>query len=285
MFRVKNNGKNGFKFFDPEMNACHHERIIRENELRCAVRNSEFELHYQPLVCVTGNRIVGLEALIRWRHPVRGLVFPCSFIDMAEEIGLIHEITYWVLAEACGQLARWRAMGLDNLRISINVSPQEFNRNDLVERIASNVSKFGLPEDVLEIEITENPLLQDVSGVIDKMHRLRECGIRISIDDFGTHYSSLNYLRRFPINTIKIDQSFVRDLVEGQNCSPIIPAIICIARGFGLNLVAEGVETDYQMKTLRDLGCDEMQGYLFSMPLPADDVEQLLCDAFPILQD
>jgi diguanylate cyclase (GGDEF)-like protein/PAS domain S-box-containing protein len=285
MFRVKNDGKNGFKFYDPEMNVCHHERITRENELRNAVKNSEFELHYQPQICVKGDRIVGLEALVRWRHPVHGLLFPGSFIDMAEEIGLIHEITDWVLSEACGQLARWRAMGLDNLRISINVSPQEFNRNDLVERIACNVSNHGLPEDVLEIEITENPLLQDVSGVIDKMHRLRECGIRISIDDFGTHYSSLNYLRRIPINTIKIDQSFVHDLAEGQICSPIIPAIICIARGFGLNLVAEGVETDYQMKTLRDLGCDEMQGFFFSRPLPAADVEHLLCNAFPTPQD
>jgi diguanylate cyclase (GGDEF)-like protein/PAS domain S-box-containing protein len=285
MFRVKNNGKNGFKFYSSEMNACHHERISLENELRNAILNSEFELHYQPQVCVKEDRIVGMEALIRWQHPVHGLVFPGSFIDLAEETGLIHEITDWVMAEACRQLARWRGLGLENLRIAINVSPREFNRNDLVERIASNVSINCLPEDVLEIEITENPLLQDVSGVIDKMHLLRECGIRISIDDFGTHYSSLNYLRRFPINTIKIDQSFVRDLTEGQNCSPIIPAIICIARGFGLNLVAEGVETAFQLKSLIDLGCDEMQGYLFGKPLPAVAAEHLLCNSYPGLRD
>jgi len=285
MFRVKNNGKNGFEFYSPDMNMFHHKRINLENELRSAVQNSEFELHYQPQFCLKGARIVGLEALIRWRHPHLGLVNPGSFIDMAEETGLIHEITDWVLSEACAQLARWRAGGLEDLRVSINVSPQEFNRNDLVERISSSISGHGLPADALEIEITENPLLKDVSGVIDKMHLLRKSGVRISIDDFGTRYSSLNYLRRFPINTIKIDQSFVRDLAEGQDHSPIIPAIICIAQGFGLNVVAEGVETDYQKKTLLELGCGEMQGYLFSRPLPAADVEQLLCNNPPFAQD
>ena len=280
MYKVKANGKNDYLFFTSEMNACYHERISLENELRQAIQGSEFELHYQPQISVCGDRIVGLEALIRWRHPLHGLLNPASFIDMAEESGLISDITDWVLAEACSQMARWREMGMDDLRISVNVSPQEFDCSDVVERIVRNISKFSLPANVLEIEITENLLLHDVSGVIDKMRLLRDHGVRISIDDFGTRYSSLNYLRRFPINAIKIDQSFVRDLVEKKPVSPIIHAIIGIARGFGLHLVAEGVETVFQMKTLNDLGCDEMQGFLFSKPMPANKIEQLLINSF-----
>jgi diguanylate cyclase (GGDEF)-like protein/PAS domain S-box-containing protein len=281
MYKVKANGKNGYMFFSPEMKACYQERISLENELRQAIQDSEFELFYQPQISVCGDRIVGLEALIRWRHPVHGLLNPSSFIDMAEEAGLISDITDWVLAEACSQMASWRAMGLDGMRISVNVSPLEFDRNDVVERIACNIDKYRLPANVLEIEITENLLLNDVSGVIDKMRLLRDRGVRISIDDFGTRYSSLNYLRRFPISTIKIDQSFVRDLAEEKRVSPIIHAIIGIARGFGLHLVAEGVETDFQMKTLNDLGCDEMQGFLFGKPAPAAEIELLLKDSLP----
>jgi diguanylate cyclase (GGDEF)-like protein/PAS domain S-box-containing protein len=278
MYEVKASGKNAYRFFTPDMNDCYHERISLENELRQAVRNSEFELHYQPQVSVSGNRIVGLEALLRWRHPVHGLLNPGSFIDMAEESGFISEITDWVLAEVSSQLARWRSLGLGELRVSVNVSPKEFNQSNIVERITANVHKYRLPADVLEVEITENLPVDDVSGVIEKMRLLREHGIRISIDDFGTRYSSLNYLRRFPINAIKIDQSFVHDLSEEKNSSPIIHAIIGIARGFGLNLVAEGVETEYQMRILNRLGCDEMQGYLFSRPIPAAEVERLLLD-------
>jgi EAL domain-containing protein (putative c-di-GMP-specific phosphodiesterase class I) len=276
MYKVKNDGKNGFKFFTGEMNSSHYERISLENELRQAIQKSEFELHYQPQISISRDKIIGMEALIRWRHPRHGLLSPSSFINMAEETGLIYGITDWVLAEACSQLARWHSMGLSELHISVNVSPQEFNRNDVVKRISSNLIRYGLPANALQVEITENLLLQDVSDVIDKMFLLRDHGIRFSIDDFGTGFSSLNYLRRIPINTIKIDQSFVRDLVEEHEVSPIIPAIIGIARGFGLHVVAEGIETGYQMKTLQDLGCDEMQGFLFSRPLPAAEVECLL---------
>jgi diguanylate cyclase (GGDEF)-like protein/PAS domain S-box-containing protein len=276
MYKVKTNGKNGYMFFTPEMNNSYHERISLENDLRQAIQCLEFELHYQPQYSVGNGRIVGLEALIRWRHPVHGLLNPASFIDMAEEVGLISSITDWVLAEACSQVARWRSMGLGDIRVSVNVSPQEFNHSDVVDRISLNVAKHSLPANVLEVEITENLMLQDVSGVIEKMRLLRERGIRLSIDDFGTRYSSLNYLRRFPVNTIKIDQSFVRDLSAEQKSSPIIHAIVGIARGFGLHLVAEGVETAFQKETLHELGCDEMQGFLFSRPLPAAEAELLL---------
>lgn len=278
MYKVKASGKNGYKFFTNEMNSCYHERISLENELRQAIQNSEFELHYQPQVNVISNGIVGLEALIRWQHPIHGLLNPSGFIDLAEEIGLISDITDWVLNEACRQHVLWRAKGLHDLRIAVNFSPQEFNNNDVVDRIVACLTKHGLPAHVLDVEITENLLLHDDVGVIEKVRHLRDRGIRISIDDFGTRFSSLNYLRKFPINTIKIDKSFVRDLVEHHNPSPIIHAIIGIARGFGLHLLAEGVENHYQMKTLQELGCEDMQGYFFSKPLPAAEVERLLFD-------
>ncbi len=281
MYRVKSDGKNDTRFFIPDMNACFLERINMENDLRHAILNSEFELYYQPKISVIDFQVVGMEALIRWHHPLHGLMNPRAFIDLAEEVGLIGEITDWVLAEACSQLAKWHAMGLGDLRMSVNVSPQEFQRSDMVERVSSQVNKHSLMDDTLEIEITENILLHDAASVVKKMSSIRELGVRISIDDFGTCYSSLNYLRLIPISTIKIDQSFVRDLSEEHRSSAIIQAIVDIAKGFGLHLVAEGVETNYQMKTLHELGCDEMQGYLFSRPVPAVEAERLLnnsCD-------
>ncbi|NVN91707.1 MAG: EAL domain-containing protein [Desulfuromonadales bacterium] len=276
MYKVKSCGKNNFKFFTPDMDVCNYKRISLENELRQAISNSEFELFYQPQIDISGVRIIGLEALIRWRHPAHGLLNPGDFIDLAEEAGLIDGITDWVLAEACRQLAHWQKMGLRNLRMAINVSPKEFERDDMVEQITSQIQCNHLPPDSLEIEITEKILLRDTPSVIHKMRMLRDRGVRISVDDFGTCYSSLNYLRQFPISTIKIDQSFVRDLSEEHRISPIIQAIIGIAHGFGLHLLAEGVETRCQMKTLHELGCNEMQGYLFSKAVSAQEVEHLM---------
>lgn len=292
MYKVKASGKNDFMFFNAEMNECYHERLALENELRQAVEQSEFELYYQPQVSVASNRIIGAEALIRWRHPVHGLLNPERFICMAEETGLICSITDWVLSEACSQLAAWRDMGLGNLRVSVNVSPQEFERSDVVERIISSMSRHEIPPRQLEVEITENLMLQDAAHIIEKMQKLHRHGVRISIDDFGTRYSALNYLRQFPIGSIKIDKSFVCDLNGEKSTSPIIHAIIGIAKGFGLHLVVEGVETHHQMKALQELGCDEMQGYLFSRPIPAPEFEAMLLaepsrgviPRFPMLQ-
>jgi diguanylate cyclase (GGDEF)-like protein/PAS domain S-box-containing protein len=276
MYKVKATGKNAYQFFTPAMNASYHERISLENDLRLAIQRAEFKLYFQPQFSVVRKRIVGMEALVRWQHPEHGLLDPSGFIDLAEETGLIQSITDTVLAQACAQLARWRASGHSELRVSVNVSPQEFDRGDIVERITHHVEVNRLPADALEIEITENLLLHDVSTVIEKMRMLRDRGVRISIDDFGTGYSSLNYLRRFPINSIKLDQSFVRDLDERHGNSPIVNAIIGIAGGFDLKLLAEGVETDFQRRTLQDLGCDEMQGFLFSRPVPVNEAGRLL---------
>lgn len=272
MYKVKESGKNGYQFYSPAISNCYHDQIVLENELRQAVSNAEFELYYQPQVNVRNRRVVGLEALLRWKHPVHGLLNPGGFIELAEETGLITLITDWVLAEACRHLAGWRARGLLDLRLAVNFSPSEFERNDVVERICARLDQYGIPGENLEIEITENLLLSESAGVVEKMRALRKRGVRIAIDDFGTRYSSLNYLRSFPISAIKIDQSFVRDLSEKQGTSPIVSAIVGIARGFGLQLVAEGVESAHHLKFLQNLGCEEMQGYLFSRPVAADEV-------------
>ncbi|MDD2898059.1 MAG: EAL domain-containing protein [Desulfuromonadaceae bacterium] len=276
MYKVKASGKNGYKYFIPDMNAANRERISLENDLRQAVRRDEFELYYQPQFSMSCNEIVGMEALIRWNHPIHGLLNPHTFIELAEETGLIGSITDWALGKACKQLSIWRDRGFNNLRMSVNVSPQEFERDDIVERILPHVTNNHLPADFLEIEITENILLRDTPSVISKMRSLREHGIRIAIDDFGTCYSSLNYLRMFPVSTIKIDQSFVRDLLHEQSASPIIQAIIGIARGYGLHLLAEGVESKEQANALMDVGCDEMQGFFFSKPLQTEAAGRLL---------
>jgi len=278
MYKVKENGKNGFKFYSPDISTGYKDRIILENELRQAVSNGEFELHFQPQLNVRTNRVSGVEALLRWRHPVHGLLNPGGFIELAEETGLIASITDWVLAEACGHLAVWREMGHLDLRLAVNFSASEFERKDVVERVCSQLDAHRIPGEYLEIEITENLLLSEAAGVVEKMRALRNRGVRIAIDDFGTRYSSLNYLRRFPISAIKIDQSFVRDLSEKQGTSPIISAIIGIARGFGLQLVAEGIESESQMKILSNLGCEEMQGYLFSRPVAASDIMSILAE-------
>jgi diguanylate cyclase (GGDEF)-like protein/PAS domain S-box-containing protein len=276
MYKVKESGKNAYQFFTSAMNANYQARLNLESDLREAISRSELQVYFQPQYSAVSKRLVGMEALIRWNHPRHGLLNPIDFIDLAEETGLIYAITDFVLEQACAQLASWRASGHSELRLSVNVSPQEFSRSDLVERVTDQIRKHQLPADSMEIEITENVLLQDVSAVIENMRMLRDRGVHISIDDFGTGYSSLNYLRRFPINCIKLDQSFVRDLDEEHHTSPIINAIIGIADGFGLKLLAEGVETDFQRRTLQKLGCDVMQGFLFSRPVPANELTQLL---------
>ncbi|TFH58743.1 MAG: EAL domain-containing protein, partial [Candidatus Zixiibacteriota bacterium] len=278
MYKAKGNGKNSFQVYSPEISSNYQDRLVLENELRRALINDEFELYFQPQINVNSRQIVGVEALLRWRHPVHGLLNPGGFIELAEETGLIASITDWVLIEACTFMAEWRTMGFLDLRLAVNFSPSEFDRNDVVERICSQIDRYNIPGENFEIEITENLLLSETVGVVEKMRSLRSRGIRIAIDDFGTRYSSLNYLRSFPISAIKIDQSFVRDLSERHGTSPIISAIVGIARGFGLQLLAEGIETSDQMNILRDLGCEEMQGFLFSRPVPGREIKGLLSE-------
>ncbi|RVU49465.1 putative bifunctional diguanylate cyclase/phosphodiesterase [Rubrivivax rivuli] len=275
MYEVKTSGRNGGRMFTTGMNAGHTQRLALENDLRRAVAQGQFEAHFQPQVSLGQGRVVGVELLIRWRHPVLGLLMPGQFVALAEETGMICALSDWVLERACGQLALWHALGYRHLRMAVNLSPLELVRNDIVERVTAPLARHLLPPGALEIEITENMLLDDAPSVVEKLERLRAQGVRVAIDDFGTRYSSLAYLRRFPIHSLKIDQSFVRDLgVEGD--SPIIQAIVGIARGFNLQLVAEGVETVEQLQALRAMGCDEVQGYLLGRPMPASALTPLL---------
>lgn len=278
MYSVKSEGKNDVKFYTPDMSTSCQNRIVFENQLRKALAESELELYFQPQVSVSLMQVVGVEALVRWRHPLRGLLYPGEFISIAEEAGMIGAITDWVLEQACSQLAEWRSKGLSTLKMAVNVTPQEFDRPDFVEQIVGHLEKHNLPPGSLELEITENALLRDSVEILDKLKALRALGVHISIDDFGTCYSSLNYLKHLPVNAIKIDKSFVCDISDKHRMSPIIPAIIGIAQGFGLQLIAEGIETDFQMNALHAQGCTDMQGYFFSYPLPAKEVEPYLLD-------
>ncbi len=276
MYQVKANGRNGGRLFTPDMNHNYTQRLELENELRRAIVAGEFVAYYQPQVSLLEGCIVGVELLIRWQHPRRGLLLPGEFIDLAEETGLICGLSDWVLDQACRQLVLWRAAGHRRLRVAVNLSPLDLGRADIVERVTGPMRAHAVPFGSLEVEITENMLLQDTPGVMAALDSLRRHGVRISIDDFGTRYSSLNYLQRMPIYALKIDQSFVHDLVPGEPVSPIVQAIVGIARGFDLHLVAEGVETGYQLETLKALGCNEMQGYLIGAPMPAAEMTALL---------
>ncbi|MDD2664714.1 MAG: EAL domain-containing protein [Dechloromonas sp.] len=281
MYQTKAQGKNGVLKFLPSMNSTHFARLSLENDLRRALQDGDqFELHFQPQVSLAARRVVGIEALIRWHHPEQGLIGPDVFIPIAEETGLILGISDWVLQAGCARLAWLRDAGFDDIRLGINLSPQEFERDDLVGRVLAPIDALGLHRGLVEIEITENLLMKDAEAIIAKVRQLRMAGVQVSIDDFGTRYSSLNYLRRFAVSSIKIDQSFVRDLNAAYDSTPIVQAILGIAKSFELHVVAEGIETEAQHAALAGLGCDTMQGFLFSKPLPADALEAFLRD-FP----
>ena len=284
MYQIKGRGKNGYLQFTPEMHSGHDMRVTLESDLRVALENGDqFELYYQPQVSVGQGLTIGMEALIRWQHPRLGMMLPDTFIPLAEETGMIVEIGEWVIEQALRQLAEWRSRGFTGLQLAINLSPKEFDRADLPGRLLQALVTHAIPGEALDVEITENLLMKDAEKNIEMVKQLRNGGLRVSIDDFGTRYSSLNYLRRFPINSIKIDQSFVRDLnADNSSSTSIIHAIACIARSFGLRILAEGVESQAQKELLGILGCDDMQGFLFSPPLPADEFESFLgSGAFP----
>ncbi len=275
MYQVKRSGKNGFRFFAPELNTHHQSRIAIENDLRHAIDRNQLELYYQPQISLSRQRVVGMEALLRWNHPENGLIGPDAFIPVAEEVGLIGDISRWVLESACRQLASWRRNGFNDLKMSLNLAPHDFDREDIVGMVTDCIARYELPADKVELEITESMMMQDTAGVAAKVRELRKAGIGVAIDDFGTGYSALAYLQKLPVSVLKIDRSFVRDL-DGLMTNPIISAITGIAKGFGLELIAEGVEHAQQAKTLRTLGCDIMQGYYFARPAQAGDAGALI---------
>jgi len=278
MYRAKAKGRNTYEFYAAEMTAQVQEQLSLEGALRRALERNEFVLEYQPVVDVHDGHIIGAEALLRWHHPERGVIAPGSFIPLAEETGLIVPIGAWVLATACAQGAAWRAAGFDRLRLSVNISARQFLQPGLIEAVTAALGDSGFDRRWLELEITESLLLQNVDTTLHSLAALHQMGVHLSIDDFGTGYSSLSYLKRFAIDRLKIDRSFVQDIPADADDAAITTAIIAMAYKLGLQTVAEGVETPEQIAFLRDNGCDAMQGFYFSRPISAEAFTRLLRD-------
>jgi EAL domain-containing protein (putative c-di-GMP-specific phosphodiesterase class I) len=272
MYRAKAEGRGAFRLFDPEMDATAQARRQLEIDLRTAVSRGEFEVYYQPLIDVKTRRVSSFEALARWRHPTRGAIEPAEFIPVAEDTGLILQLGEWVLREACEAAMKWPA----RITVAVNISPVESQRGDVVAAVQNALSASGLPSSRLEIEITETVLLEKTTKSIATLARLRDLGVRISMDDFGTGFSSLSYLRSYPFDKIKVDRSFVRDLSSDDRSRTIVSAITGLGMRFGMRTTAEGVETEEQLEWLTAEGCNEVQGRLFSMPVPAAEVMSLL---------
>ena len=274
MYRAKENGRGGFCFFAGEMNAHALRRLTLENELRRALDQGELEVFYQPQVMMSDARLIGAEALVRWRHPVNGLVSPIDFIAVAEETGLIVALGEQVLRIACRQIADWQRRGLPPLTVAVNLSPRQFRQVDLVDTIAAVIAETGIDPACLELEITESAAMQDADCTIEALQKLHAMGVTLAIDDFGTGYSSLAYLKRFPIDKLKIDRSFILGLPEDSDDTAIVQAIAAMAASLGLTLLAEGVENEAQRAFLMAHRCSAAQGYLFGRPQPASDFER-----------
>jgi diguanylate cyclase (GGDEF)-like protein len=270
LYKAKDAGRAMYHFFTPEMNEQAVERLTLEHDIRRALNNEEFVLHYQPQMRLSDGAITGAEALIRWNHPERGLLMPGRFISVAEQSGLIARIGVWVLREACRQAQAWRGAGLPSLRVSVNISVRQLAFYDLAAIIESILEETSLPPQLLELEITESLLAQNVDDTLNVLKQIRSQGVELAVDDFGTGYSSLSYLKRFPISKLKIDQSFVRDLLSDPDDRAIARAIVTLGHNLGMKVTAEGVESEEHLEILRLIGCDEIQGYLFGQPLPAD---------------
>ena len=276
MYSAKKQGRNNIKFYTKAMNQATLERLRIETALRNALERGQFVLHYQPQLDLESGRIVGVEALLRWRHPELGMVAPSRFIALAEDTGLIVPIGAWVMRTACAQMQAWHAAGLGPLRLAVNLSARQFNEPNLVASIADVLAQTGLAPGCLELELTESLFMHDVALAVSQLHDMKALGVQLSIDDFGTGYSSFAYLRTFPIDVLKIDRSFVGDVASDADDAAIVVSIIALAHNLKLRVVAEGVETAEQLDYLRRNGCDEAQGYYFSHPLPAQEVELLL---------
>jgi diguanylate cyclase (GGDEF)-like protein len=273
---AKRDGGNTLHLYSPELSVPVQERLALRTELQHALEHEQFELHYQPIVDVRGGTIVGAEALLRWPHPVRGVISPRHFIALAEETGQIVPLSNWVLDTACRDISILKERNHASFPVVVNVSPLHFRRADFVDVLQRALARHNLPEGSLDLEITEGMVVDHTEDALDKLNRIRELGVRVSIDDFGTGYSSLNYLKNLPIDKIKIDQSFVRDVISDRRDAAITKAIIGLAHHLNLKVVAEGVETESQFWFLKRNFCDEVQGYLFQRPVPFSDFSQIL---------
>ncbi len=276
MYRAKEQGRDNYQLYAPAMNSRALERLSFESRLRQALQNQELVVYYQPLIDLSNGQIRGAEALLRWQHPEQGLVSPADFISIAEVSGLIVPIGQWVLRTACAQARAWHRSGYPHMSVAVNLSSRQFQQADLVFQVTEALELAKLPPEALDLEITESNAMQNAELSISALWDLKNLGVRLSMDDFGTGYSSLNYLKRFPIDRIKIDQSFVRDVTSNPDDAAITAAIIAMAHSLKLTAVAEGVETEAQLEFLREQHCDEMQGYLFSRPVPSERFEEFL---------
>lgn len=276
MYSAKEGGRNSYALFDRSMNETATERFVLRNDLRDAVENGEMALHYQPIVDLADGAVLGAEALCRWMHPLRGSIPPMTFIPLAEEMGVICSLGTWVLREACSEAKLWADSGHEGLPVSVNLSPRQLREEGFVQLVQDVLGEAGLPAELLQLEITETVAMQDAPRLIGVFRELRALGVRIAIDDFGTGYSSLHYLKQFPIDTLKVDQTFVRDVCDNEESLAIATAIVSLARALRLEVVAEGVETDGQRQALLGSGCKRGQGYLFSRAVPGPEFRRSL---------
>jgi EAL domain-containing protein (putative c-di-GMP-specific phosphodiesterase class I) len=277
LYRAKADGGNTYRFFEPDMDARMQARRKLELDLRKALTNGEFELYYQPIVRLKTGTVKGFEALIRWNHPERGVVFPGEFIPLAEEIGLIVPLGEWTLRQACSEASHWPS----DIMIAVNLSPAQFKSRNLVQAILGALKESGLSASRLELEITESVLLQNSEMTLATLQQLHDAGLKIAMDDFGTGYSSLSYLRSFPFDKIKIDQSFVRNLTTNKDSLAIVRAVVGLGSSLGIETTAEGVETVDELEQLRKEGCTAVQGYFFSQARPAAEIRDLLTALVP----
>jgi EAL domain-containing protein (putative c-di-GMP-specific phosphodiesterase class I) len=276
MYSAKERGRNNYQRFMPGMDTATQEKVKLENDMRVALEQKQFELHYQPKVNTATGVMHGAEALLRWWHPTRGAIPPAEFIPIAEECGLIGKIGAWVMREACRQARAWQIAGLPPLRVAVNLSPSQFRQGDIVAMIRDALDKAGLEPRFLEVELTETTVMSDPEESIAILEKLSEMGVLVSVDDFGTGYSSMSYLRRFPIDKLKIDRGFITEVMSRPEDASIVRAIISLAHSLRLKVVAEGVESPEQLEFLKTLGCDQYQGFHFSPALPPSQFEALV---------
>lgn len=276
MYKAKQEGRNNYQWYTSELNLRVSERVTLRNQLQKAIEMEDFELYYQPQIDGRSGRVVGLEALLRWHHPTQGFIPPAVFIPVAEDTGQIIPLSLWVLDTACRQIHSLNEQGMNKLPVAVNISPVQFRRSNFVQSVQTILHKYGLGADALELEITETVLLNNADKAIETLHRLKDLGVRIAIDDFGTGFSSLNYLKRLPIDKVKIDRSFVQEIISDRHDAAITQGIISMAHHLRLKVIAEGVETEPQFAFLKKSHCDEFQGYYFAKPMPFSEVEQYL---------